>query len=99
MYESRGFRVTNIHADPEFLCVKNEMLPLHLNIAVVNERIGEVERSIRTTKEVLKCMAHGLPFKKILRLVVRSMVIGANTRINDNYSGWSPPRLLGDHQN
>ena len=57
MYESKGFRVTNIDADPEFLYIKNEILPSQLSIAAANERVGETERSVRTTKKVSRCTA------------------------------------------
>ena len=81
MYESRGFTVTNIHA--KFPSIKDDMLPSHINITAANEHVGGIKSSVRTTKEVTRCMSHSLPFKCIPRLMLRSMVLGANARLND----------------
>ena len=59
------------------------MLPFHLNIAVNNYNVGKIERSVRTTKKLSRCMAHGIPFEHIPRLMIRSMVLGFNTSMND----------------
>ena len=52
MYTSRGFVITNIHANLEFHCIRDDMLPSILNLAAAREHVGEVERAIRTGKEV-----------------------------------------------
>jgi len=83
MYVSRGFTITNIHADPEFNCISNEMLPAVLNITAAREHVGEVERAIRTGKEVSRCITHTLPFKRIPILMVTSMVTASFSRLND----------------
>ena len=45
MYTSRGFVITNIHADPEFNCIREAMMPSILNLAAAREHVGEVERN------------------------------------------------------
>ena len=103
MYESRGLRVTNIYADPEFLCIKNDMLLSHLNVTAANEHVGEIKRSIRATKEISQCITHNLPLKWLLRLMVRSIVCGANIRLNDIpavngvSNNISPTTIVGGH--
>jgi hypothetical protein len=51
LYETRGFNVTRIEGDQEFLCLANELLPIPVNIADADDHVPEVERSIRTIKE------------------------------------------------
>ena len=65
MYTSRGFIITNIHADPEFHFIRDDMLPSILNLAAAREHVGEVERATRTGNEVARCITHTIPFKRI----------------------------------
>jgi len=62
LYETQGFKIPDIHADKEFACITNDMLPTRLNIADADDHAPEVERSIRTMKERIRCTIHGLPF-------------------------------------
>ena len=83
MYTSRGFVITNIHADPEFNCIREAMMPSILNLAAAREHVGEVERAIRTGKEVSRCITHTLPYKRIPIIMVTGMVTASYSRIND----------------
>ena len=83
MYTSRGFVITNIHADPEFHCTRTAMLPSILNLAAAREHVGEVERAIRTGKKVTRCIAHTMPFKRVPIIMVAGMVTASYSRIND----------------
>jgi hypothetical protein len=73
-YAARGLTVCDIHGDNEFECARASILPIALNIVPADSHVGEVERSIRTIKERLRSCAHGLPFKRLPRLMVVHMV-------------------------
>ena len=67
MYKYRGFNVSDLHADMEFECIRNDVLPSRLNVTAADNHVGEVKRSIRTMKE--RARIHGLPFKRLQALV------------------------------
>lgn len=82
IYEARGLTVCDVHGDHEFECVRDSLLPIVLNIVPTDSHVGEVERSIRTIKERLRSCAHGLPFKRLPRLLVTHMVADAVRWLN-----------------
>jgi Reverse transcriptase (RNA-dependent DNA polymerase)/Zinc knuckle len=82
IYSVRGFTVTNIHGDNEFECVRYDILPCALNIVTADDHVGEIERSIRTIKERVRTLIHGLPFRRLPRLMVREMVFAAVKLLN-----------------
>ena len=82
LYETRGFTVRDVHADHEFHCIREDIRPIHLNIVPPDSHVGEVERSIRTIKERLRSCVHGLPFKRLPRLLVSHMVSHAVRCLN-----------------
>ena len=51
MYHARGIHVNQINTDNEFECIRNNILPINLNVVAAEEHVGDVERSIRTLKE------------------------------------------------
>ena len=63
LYKVRGLTVVNIHADNEFECCRDELSPTVLDIAGEGIHVGDVERSIQTVKERVRCTTHNLPFK------------------------------------
>jgi hypothetical protein len=74
LYQSRGFHVCDIHADNEFECIREEIRPIEMNVVPADSHVGEVERSIRTIKERLRTCVHGLPFRRLPKLMIRHMV-------------------------
>ena len=74
IYESRGFKIANLHADAEFECIRNEILPIELTTTAADEHVGDVERSIRTIKEALRCIIHSLPYKKYTKLMINKLI-------------------------
>ena len=69
LYVSRGFRVRDLHTDGEFACIRADMLPIVTNVVAADSHVGEVERSIRTIKERLRSCVHGLPFRRLPKLL------------------------------
>jgi hypothetical protein len=49
LYEQQGFKIMDIHADNEFECIRDDIRPVEMDTVPVDEHVGEVERSIRTT--------------------------------------------------
>ena len=74
MYQARGLTVCDVHGDHEFGCIRESLRPIGLHGVPADSHVGEVERSIRTVKERLRSCAHGLPFKRLPRLLVQYMV-------------------------
>ena len=50
IYNARGFRVTDIHADVEFDKIKIDILPVRLITCGVDDHVPEIERSVQTQK-------------------------------------------------
>ena len=71
LYAARGFHVRDAHADHEFECARDALRPVVLNIVPPDSHVGEVERSIQTIKERLRSCVHGLPFKRLPKLMIR----------------------------
>jgi hypothetical protein len=82
LYHSRGFTITDLHADNEFECIRDHILPINLNTVAADGHVGEVERSIRTIKERNRSTVHGLPFRRIPKLMVREIVKHSVTCLN-----------------
>jgi hypothetical protein len=74
IYRTRGLTICDVHADNEFECVRADLLPVAMNVVPADSHVGEVERSIRTIKEGLRTCVHGLPFKRLPRLLLHHMV-------------------------
>jgi hypothetical protein len=74
LYRSRGFEITRVEADQEFEPIKHELLPTLVNIADTDDHVAEVERSIRTVKNLVRCVTKGLLFKRIPKLMTRAAV-------------------------
>ncbi len=70
-----------MHANEEFKSLSNPLLALdsiHLNIAVTNEHVREIERAIHTIKECNCSTVSGLPFQhypKLLKLKLISQAV------------------------
>ena len=81
-YTSRVFTVTSLHGDHEFDCVRHDLLPIVTDIVSPDSHVGEIERSIRTVKERLRSCVHGLPFRRLPRLLLQHMVQHAMNCLN-----------------
>jgi hypothetical protein len=82
LYRSRGFVITDLHTDNEFECIREHISPINLNTVAADGHVGEIERSIRTIKERNRSTVHGLPFKRLPRLMVREIVKHSVTCLN-----------------
>ena len=74
LYKCRGITIDNIHADNKFACCKGALGSIKLNIAGAGMHVGEVERSIQTIKERVRCITHNLPFKRYPKVMSNACV-------------------------
>ena len=80
LYETRGLTISRMEADREFVCITNDMLPTVFNVADADDHVHEVERSIPTIKERVRCTVQGLLYRCVPLVMLRSMVEGAQKR-------------------
>ena len=60
----------------------DEVLSTVLNTADADDHVHEVERSIRTIKERVRCTVQGLPYRRVPRVMMRSIVEWAHKNLN-----------------
>ena len=66
----RGFRVTAIHANPEFEPLQAVIGHIQFNFCAQNEHVPEIKRFIRTVKDRARSGYNSLPFKRIPQLIL-----------------------------
>ena len=81
-YTSRGFAVIDTHADKEFECLRGCLGNVSLEICGPDEHVPEVERSIRTMKETMRATAHGLPYRRLPKIMIVELVAMATRCLN-----------------
>ena len=81
-YTSHGFEVVDAHADKEFDCLHGSLGNVSLEICGPNEHVPEVERSIRTMKETMRATAHGLPYRRLPKIMIVELVAMATRCLN-----------------
>ena len=82
MYTNRGLHITRVEGDNEFCTLENDILPVQLNIADADDHVPEVERSIRTLKERVRCLLQGLPYRRVPKVMIRAAIEYANRSLN-----------------
>ena len=73
-YTRHGFEVVDAHADKEFECLCESLGNVSLEICGPDEHVPEVERSIRMMKETMQATAHGLPYRRIPKIMIIELV-------------------------
>ena len=85
-YLQRGFRIVTVAADGEFEAVKPmiESLPggPTVNLTSRNEHVPEIERRIRVVKDRCRATRHGLPFRRIPKILTIFIVFHAVKLLN-----------------
>ena len=78
IYQHRGFRVTDIHADNEFDIkrLKEKVSPTNMVIYAANEHVPVVERSICSIKERCRSTCHSVPYRWYTRLMTKHLIEG-----------------------
>jgi hypothetical protein len=101
-YNSRGFRITDIHADVEFEKIRNDILPVRLHTCGVDDHVPEIERSVQTQKNENRSVCYAMPYKCFPRVMVRELVSQGNTFLNafgndDSIADGLSPRNIIDN--
>ena len=81
-YTKCGFEVVDIHADKEFECLRESLGNVSLEICGPDEHVPEVECSIRTMKETMRATVHGLPYRRLPKLMIVELVAMATHCLN-----------------
>ena len=74
LYKLRGFDIVRLNADGQFRYLIEALLDINVNIVGHDEHVGEVERSIRTTKERTRVIVHSMPYKRLPRVIVDAII-------------------------
>ena len=100
VYNSRGFKITDINADQEFRPIAIDALPVRVHICGTDEHVPEIERSVQTQKNQNRAVSYAMPFKCIPRLMVRELISQGNVMLNafgtkaSEDIGYSPRNLI-----
>jgi len=82
MYKTRSSNISDLHADMEFECIQNDVLPSRVNVTAGADHVGEVKQSIRTMKERARTTIHGLPFKRLPKVTIQALDYHATKGLN-----------------
>ena len=99
LYSSRGFRVTTLHADPEFEKIRDEVRPMNLIVCEAGAHVPEVERSTQTVKNGCRSQTHSMPYRAMPRIMIRALVQMIIDELNaeparDGYKGATPRNII-----
>ena len=83
-YRCRSFKITDFHGDSEFdkEKLKDFLEPRILHTYAREEHVGIIERSVRSIKERCRSTVHGMPYKRMTILMVKSLVEGVVGMMN-----------------
>ena len=74
LYQSRGFQVVEIRGDSQFKCIEEHIPPTHLYTCAPGKHVSLVERSIQTLEGDCWTLYHGLLYKHVPTIMLRSLV-------------------------
>ena len=101
-YNNAGYKIKHISADNQFqpsLEAIQDELRVTLHFAAAQEHVPEAERNIRTVKDTVRSVSASLPYKYLLNVMVKMLVVEATTRLNyfvntNGIEHYSPQQLL-----
>ena len=67
MYNTRGFNVTNVFADNEFECTRNDFLPCNLNVAAPKENVPEIQEVRADSEGIYPVYIQRTPVQEIIK--------------------------------
>ena len=62
LFNRRRIGITQVNADNEFECIREDIAPLQLNIVAAGDHVGDIERANRSLKEGTRCEIHNCPY-------------------------------------
>ena len=60
-----------MNASTKFRCVEDEILPVRMNIVIVGQHAGNVEKSINTVNHGTRMNVHRLPYRRYPTTMVK----------------------------
>ena len=101
-YNNAGYKIKHISADNQFqpsLEAIQDELRVTLHFAAAQEHVPEAECNIRTVKDTVRSVSASLPYKYLLNVMVKMLVVEATTRLNyfvntNGIKHYSPQQLL-----
>ena len=82
IYNARGFRITEVHADKEFEKVENDILPVNMQICGVDDHVPEIERSVQTQKNENRLVCQAMPYRCLPRIMIQDLIKQGNVFLN-----------------
>ena len=82
-FEMSGIKITGLNGDNEFEKIRELVQPVPVHIAGREEHIGRIERDIRTIEERCRCYCSAMPFKRITKLLLSSIIEEIILCLND----------------
>jgi len=87
IYNRAGFQVRRIHCDNEFVEIMDQLIEdpefdIEINYANPQEHVPEAERNNRVLKERVRAVYHRLPYNRLPRTMVKTMVSEAARKLN-----------------
>jgi hypothetical protein len=82
LFQQRGFIPTKIHANGEYNPVKESFPGIHFSICSADDHIPEAKRAIRSIKETICATIHGMPYKRLPRVMVKVLIAFVTRAIN-----------------
>jgi hypothetical protein len=105
LYQTRGFNPTEIHADGEYNPFRHSFPTIRFSICSADDHVPEIERAIRTVKESIRTIIHGMPYSYLPRVLVKELATSAIRTINmlphpDGVSNTLSPATIvtGEHK-
>ena len=83
-YETRGFEITDVHADNEFnfSSFEREIRPSILHSYAKNEHVGFIENCNKLIKERGRAIVNGLPYNKYPKIMIISLMEHVTDMLN-----------------
>ena len=82
IYNKAGFVITDLHADQEFECLRQELMDddngIELHCVARNKHEPTVENMIKTIKERVRCLWHQLPYTTMPKIMLQYLVKNAS---------------------
>ena len=80
--KSSGFRIRYADSDMQFEFIKDEFEEVEVDIVDADNHVEDIERDIRKIKEGTRGLVQGVLFKKMSKLIAKTLVEVATRHLN-----------------
>ena len=99
IYNTRDFKIVQVHADKEFENTETDLLPFILRICGFDEHVPKIDQSVQTQKDENYAVCYAMSYKCIPCVMIRELVKQGNEFLNafgtkDSFSGGLLPRNI-----